>query len=218
MPEFPNLIQSRQHPSASPQQDAVAGEALGTVAIKTPDSLLARVYGLASGAVGAVAGITPHVLHHIGPIAGAAILTGTEGSVLFGAIGFVLTLPLLLRLKKRFNSWAAPGVALGLFAIMFTVSTLWIGPAIRGDNDSNGTAPVDPHHASMTSPVFGEGLFHTRWLGSAPANPSTIFLTHGEPQSATALAGRLRSEGLRPVIPNLGEVFEFDWGSNKWLP
>ena len=109
----------------------------------------ARLQGGLSAALGTVAGITPHVLHHIGPIAGAAILTGTEGSALFGAIGFVLTLPLLLRLKKRFNSWAAPGVALALFAIMFTISTIWIGPAIRGDNGSGKANPTDPHHTSM---------------------------------------------------------------------
>lgn len=46
-----------------------------------------------------------------------------EGSFLFGAIGFVLTLPLLLRLKRRFGSWLAPAIALALFAVMFTVST-----------------------------------------------------------------------------------------------
>ncbi len=112
----------------------------------------ARALGALSGVVGTVAGITPHVLHHIGPIAGAALLTGTEGSALFGAIGFVLTVPLLIRLKKRFGSWAAPGVALFLFAAMFTISTLWIGPAIRGDGGGGGTTPPeDPHHSSSSS-------------------------------------------------------------------
>jgi hypothetical protein len=158
MPEFPDLIQSRQHPPASRSQDAAAGESPITAAIETPKSLLARALSLASAATGTVAGITPHVLHHSGPIAGEAILTGTEGSVLFGAIGFALTIPLVLRLKKRFDSWVAPAVALALFAIMFTISTLWIGPAIRGDNDGGETAPVDPHHSSMTSPGIGGGL------------------------------------------------------------
>jgi len=117
----------------------------------------ARLQGGLSAAAGAIAGITPHVLHHVGPIAGAAILTGTEGSVLFGAIGFALTLPLLMRLKKRFNSWAAPGVALALFAVMFTISTLWIGPAIRGDDDGDGSTPSeDPHHSRMITPLSTE--------------------------------------------------------------
>lgn len=115
-------------------------------------TLLSRLYSVASGAVGAIAGITPHVLHHIGPIAGTALLTGTGGSVLFGAIGFVLTVPLLLKLKRRFNTWTAPGVALTFFAVMFTISTLWIGPWIRGD-DSGGdpTAPADEHHTRIYS-------------------------------------------------------------------
>ena len=111
----------------------------------------ARVLGGLSAALGTVAGITPHVLHHIGPVAGAAILTGTEGSVLFGVIGFGLTVPLLLRLKKRFSTWAAPSVALALFAVMFTISTLWIGPVIRGNSGGNAASPTeDPHHSSRS--------------------------------------------------------------------
>ena len=109
---------------------------------------LARIGAAFSAAVGVVAGIAPHVLHHVGPIAGAALLVGAGGTALFGAIGFVLMIPMLLRLRRRFGSWAAPGVALALFAAMFTVSTLWIGPAIRGDSrGSSGEQPVDhPSH------------------------------------------------------------------------
>jgi hypothetical protein len=40
----------------------------------------------------------------------------------------------------------APAIALGLFAVMFTVSTLWIGPAIRGDNDDSEPADHEEHH------------------------------------------------------------------------
>jgi hypothetical protein len=112
--------------------------------------LLARISAAFSAAAGAVAGIAPHVLHHVGPIAGAALLTGAGGTVLFGTIGFVLTIPMLLRLKRRFGTWVAPGIALAIFAVVFTVSTLWIGPAIRGDSggDSSGQ-PADhsSHHS-----------------------------------------------------------------------
>lgn len=109
----------------------------------------ARVMGVLSGAIGTVAGITPHVLHHVGPIAGAALLTGTGGSVLFGAIGFVLTLPLLIQLKRRFRTLLAPAIALIVFATMFTISTLWVGPAVRDaiSDDSDSTPASDPHHA-----------------------------------------------------------------------
>ena len=111
--------------------------------------LLARISAAASAVVGTVAGIAPHVLHHVGPIAGAALLTGAGGTVLFGAIGFLLTVPMLLRLKRRFGTWIAPGIALAIFAVMFTVSTLWIGPAIRGDTGGNDASqPTDDssHH------------------------------------------------------------------------
>lgn len=109
-----------------------------------------RLYGALSGAVGAVAGIAPHVLHHAGPLAGAAIVGGASGSVLFGALGFVLTVPMLLRLRRRFGGWVAPGIALAIFAVMFAVSTVWIGPAVRDaleDNGSEGSSLPDPHHA-----------------------------------------------------------------------
>jgi hypothetical protein len=111
---------------------------------------LARVGAAFSAAVGVVAGIAPHVLHHAGPIAGAALLAGAGGTLLFGVIGFVLTIPMLLRLRRRFGTWAAPGVALALFAVAFTVSTLWIGPAIRGGSGgSSGEQPVNhsSHHS-----------------------------------------------------------------------
>ena len=111
--------------------------------------VLARITAALSAAVGTVAGIAPHVLHHVGPIAGAALLTGAGGTVLFGAIGFLLTVPMLLRLKRRFGTWIAPGIALAIFAVMFTISTLWIGPAIRGDDGGDSSAqPVDhsSHH------------------------------------------------------------------------
>ena len=119
--------------------------------------LVARINGAAAGLIGLVAGITPHVLHHIGLIAGTAVLTGAEGSVLFGIIGFAFTLPMLFRLKRRFGTWMAPGVALALFLGMFTVSTLWIGPAIRGSGGPTDAAPVDPHHLPTTSvgPTIG---------------------------------------------------------------
>lgn len=111
-----------------------------------------RLYGALSGALGTIAGIVPHVLHHVGPIAGAALLTGTSGSVVFGVIGFVFTLPLLWRLKRRFGTWLAPGIALGIFAVMFTFSTLWVGPAVRDaieGGSGDGEVPVsDPHHSA----------------------------------------------------------------------
>ena len=133
-------------------QNARAGESLTPTSAAITSKRrgwLARIGAAFSAAVGVVAGAAPHVLHHVGPIAGAALLAGTGGTFLFGGIGFVLTIPMLLRLRRRFGTWAAPGVALALFAVAFTVSTLWIGPAIRGGSGgSSGEQPVDhsSHH------------------------------------------------------------------------
>ena len=110
------------------------------------DGLVARAYGALAGLMGGIAGVTPHVLHHVGPIVGAAVLTGSEGSILFGLVGLGLTLPMLLRLKRSFGTWIAPAVALALFLGMFTVSTLWVGPAIRASGGPNEATPADPHH------------------------------------------------------------------------
>jgi hypothetical protein len=104
------------------------------------------ISGGLAGAAGTVAGIVPHLLHHAGPILGAALLTGALGTTLFGVIGFALTVPLLLQLRRRFHSRLVPAIALGLFGLMFTVSTLWIGPAIRGGDSSTSTP--DAHHTS----------------------------------------------------------------------
>lgn len=46
-----------------------------------------------------------------------------------------------------------------------------------------------------------------RWLGMQQAPPKSVFLTHGEPEAALALAETLRRErGLDARIPRLGEI------------
>lgn len=99
---------------------------------------------------GAVTGLLPHVLHHVGPLAGAALLAGAVGRALFAAIGFVAAIPFLLRLRRRFGNWHAPAIALTVFASMFALSSFVIGPAISGSGSTKAPpgveAPVD--HAS----------------------------------------------------------------------
>jgi len=105
-----------------------------------------------SGTFGTMAGITPHVLHHLGPIAGAAILTGVGGTLFFGALGLLFMIPMLVRFKRRSGHWLAPAIALTVFILMFSASTLWIGPAIRTALGSSGSPTMDPaahqsHHS-----------------------------------------------------------------------
>ena len=90
-----------------------------------------------TGAVGAVAGLAPHVLHHIGLLAGTALIAGAGGTALFGILGLALSVPMLLRLRRRFASWWAPAIGLAVFAVMFSLSAFVIGPAIN----SGASAP-----------------------------------------------------------------------------
>lgn len=107
-----------------------------------------RLVASLTAVVGTVAGIAPHVLHHALPLAGAAFLTGATGSILFGAVGFLFTVPLLLRLRRRFQTWWAPAIALAVFMVAFSVSTFVIGPAISGDGAADvpdASEGIDTH-------------------------------------------------------------------------
>jgi len=109
-----------------------------SVALEHP-SFAGRVWGGVLAAWGGFIGLLPHVLHHVGPLAGAALLAGATGRALFAAIGFVAAIPFLRRLHRRFGTWRAPAIALALFAAMFSLSSFVIGPAISSDN-----APARP--------------------------------------------------------------------------
>lgn len=104
-------------------------------------SLRIRTGAMVSSAIAVVLGIAPHVLHHVGPIAGAALIAGTGGTLLFGVIGLIASVPFLLRVHRRSGGWSVPAGLLALFAAGFAVSAFWIGPAIAGDGGSRGAAP-----------------------------------------------------------------------------
>lgn len=92
---------------------------------------------LRAAGIGLVMGIVPHVLHHVGLLAGTALVAGSGGTALFGVLGLLASIPLLLRLRRRFNTWRAPAIGLLIFAAMFSVSTFVIGPAISGSGGAN---------------------------------------------------------------------------------
>ena len=94
---------------------------------------------------GAVSGVAPHVLHHVGPLAGAAILAGSGGRALFFVIGLIAATPMLIRLHRRFGTWAAPAVAVAVFGTTYTVSSLYLGPLLTGD------APSEPPSVTTTT-------------------------------------------------------------------
>lgn len=128
------------HPGAGPRGGAVpAGPGIR--------GRLQALWHTVVGAVGLVMGLLPHVLHHIGLLAGTALVAGSGGMALFGALGLLASIPLLVRLYRRFGSWIAPLLGLLVFAAMFSLSAFVIGPAISGaGTDVNpGPAPTVDH-------------------------------------------------------------------------
>lgn len=99
-------------------------------------------WNTAVGALGTLGGLAPHVLHHVGPLAGTALIAGAGGTALFGVLGFAASIPMLLRLRRRYHSWWAPAIALAIFAAMFSLSAFVIGPAISGSGNA-GSEPAD---------------------------------------------------------------------------
>ncbi len=113
-------------------------------------SLAGRAWSALLAAWGGFVGLLPHALHHVGPLAGAALLAGATGRVLFAAIGFLAAIPFLRRLYRRLQTWRAPAIALAIFVAMFSLSSFVIGPAIAGGEESNPPAVEQPDrgHAS----------------------------------------------------------------------
>ena len=119
--------------------------------------LVTKVRVASSAAFAAFLGLLPHLLHHVGPLAGAALFAGVGGSLLFGAIGLAAAIPFLLRVHRRCGNWRVPGMLLATFAAIFSVSTFVIGPAIAGGgaDEDDGPAPTAP--AGEPKPAGHEG-------------------------------------------------------------
>jgi hypothetical protein len=136
-------------PLSTVTQDLAVGESVPA----TPGRIR-LLWGSMTGVVGGIVGIAPHVLHHIGLLAGTAVLAGAGGTALFGALGLLASVPMLLRLRRRFGTWRAPAIALGVFTAMFALSAFVIGPAINGSRTSTSTS------TSTTSTVMDHNSHH----------------------------------------------------------
>ena len=107
-----------------------------------------RAWDAIVGGIGLAMGLVPHILHHIGFLAGTAVVAGSGGTALFGALGFIASIPFLLRLRRRFGTWRAPAIGLLIFAAMFALSAFVIGPAISGANDAKPATTPGMDHKS----------------------------------------------------------------------
>lgn len=113
-----------------------------------PGSRWKTIRDTTGAVIGTVLGIAPHVLHHIGLLAGAALITGTSGNALFYAIGLLFSLPMLRRLYRHFSSWWAPAIAVAVFTGLFSISAFVIGPVISGSDDTPPpSSPTEPSPA-----------------------------------------------------------------------
>jgi hypothetical protein len=52
---------------------------------------------------------------------GSKVPAGTTGTVVFGVAGLAASIPLLLRLRRRFGTWWAPLIGLAVFAFVHGV-------------------------------------------------------------------------------------------------
>lgn len=125
---------------ASPTPAVTAPSRLRAGAQPAPRTLRERAAAIVSSAIAALLGVLPHVLHHVGPLAGAALLAGTGGTLLFGAIGLVAAIPFLLRVHRRCGNWRVPAALLATFAVMFSISSFVVGPAISGGANGEGAS------------------------------------------------------------------------------
>ena len=110
-----------------------------------------RVWVGVSSAGAVVLGVAPHVLNHVGLFAGA-LFAGAGGSLLFGVIGFLAAIPFLLRIHRRTGTWRVPGALLALFAVVFSISTFVVGPAITGTGSEQKSSPSSGQTSRPTAP------------------------------------------------------------------
>ena len=101
--------------------------------------------------IGALMGLAPHVMHHIGFLTGAAILTGFFGNAVLYVAGLLLSIPLLRRLHRRFGSLTAPAVGVAVFTGLFALSAFVIGPLFNPAASTEPGAPPPAASASATS-------------------------------------------------------------------
>jgi hypothetical protein len=62
-----------------------------------------------------------------------------------------LATPMLIRLYRRFGTWAAPAIAVLVFALAYTVSSLYIGPLLTGESTTQ------PKPSSVTTTTHDHG-------------------------------------------------------------
>jgi MFS family permease len=102
-------------------------------------------------------GLAPHVMHHIGFLAGAAFLTGFLGNSLLYVVGLLLSIPLLRRLRRRFGTRKAPAIGVAVFTALFALSAFVIGPLFNPATPNQPDTPSPAASASASGTEDHEG-------------------------------------------------------------
>lgn len=118
---------------------------------KTLKEQVRAAWAATRAGIGALLGLLPHVLHHVGIFAGTVLLAGLWGNAVLYVAGLLLSIPMLRRLRRRFNSPIAPLVGVLAFTGLFLLSAFVIGPALSGTQ----TSPTAPP-SSVSIPAAGE--------------------------------------------------------------
>lgn len=127
-----------------------AGSAAGDLGLAVRPKPPRSVWATTRACIGAALGILPHVMHHIGLLAGAALLTGVLGNGILYVVGLLMSIPLLKRLRSRFQTMWAPAIGVALFTALFSLSAFVVGPAISGGGEQ--VPATTPAPAVTTTP------------------------------------------------------------------
>ncbi len=124
---MPNAT-SQQEP-ASPAEATCSGSQSSSPAIRAKRPVRSAWATIRAG-LGAALGVLPHLMHHVGLLAGAALLTGALGNGILYGIGLLMSIPLLRRLRSKFRTVWAPVIGVAVFTGLFSLSAFVIGPAL----------------------------------------------------------------------------------------
>ncbi|MDP3966758.1 MAG: hypothetical protein Q8Q02_00640, partial [Nocardioides sp.] len=84
---------SDHHPATSAEEvENLRHEELAAGEQPPPRGVLAAAWSAVTAFVGGVMGLLPHLLHHVGLLGGAVLVTGATGNVLFAVLGLLFSL------------------------------------------------------------------------------------------------------------------------------
>ncbi len=124
--------------------------------VAAPQRRAQSLWATIRAGIGVALGILPHLMHHIGLLAGAALLTGALGNGLLYVVGLLMSIPLLRRLRSRFQTRWAPVIGVAAFTVLFSLSAFVVGPAISNP----GSPEPSPTRTPAVTSTDGHDVHH----------------------------------------------------------